>query len=297
MKIGAVVQARTASTRLPRKVLKDLPYGSGTTVLEQVLRRIARSRTVTEVVVATTTDPADDAVSDVARRAGVSCFRGSSHDVLERYYQAARCHQLDVIVRITADCPCHDPEVIDLVVGEHLRTAADFTTNCLVRTFLHGVDTEVLGFAALERAHREATRTYERQHVCPFIYKTRPDAFRVTVVRAPRDLAAPDIRATLDTPEDYTLLCAVFDALDDGSVPFGARDIIALFRRKPWLRGINCAVVHKKVLATLEEEIGEAMRLMQLQELNQAKGYLELSWSRAARGAAAGRAPLVAARL
>lgn len=283
MKIGAVVQARTASHRLPGKVLKELPYGSGITVLEQVLHRLARSQSVSHIVVATTTHPSDRPIGELARRCGVACYFGSSADVLRRVYEAAGDHELEVVVRITADCPCLDPQIVDLVVGEHLRTGADFTSNCLTRTFIHGVDTEVLSFAALERAHREATHQFERQHVCPYLYKTRPDAFRIAQVSAPPDLAGADIRATLDTPRDYSLLCAIYDALYPANYAFGAREILELVRAKPWLKAINGDVIHKQVVATRDEELAEALRIMQVQDLHRARDFVASSWAREAR--------------
>lgn len=280
MKVGAVVQARSASTRLPRKVLKELPYKGGITVLEQVLRRLQHAQVLDEIVVATTEVDEDGALVELAHRCGTRTFR-SKHDVLERFYQAAAAHQLDVIVRITADCPCLDPAVVDQVVGRHLKTRADFTSNCLTRSYVHGLDTEVLSFAALETAHRQATQEYERQHVCPYIYKTRPDLFKIAEVTAPAELYAPEIRATLDTQEDYALLCAVFEELDHPDRPFRAAQLVELFRKKPWLRLINAHVVQKKVLATLEEEVEESLHLMQVQDLNRARDFVRLCWAEA----------------
>ena len=106
--IGAIIQARTSSTRLPGKVLLELPYGSGITVLQQVIRRLKQSKKIDTIVVATTEDKADDAIVDIASRESVSSFRGSKENVLERYYLAAKSFGLETIVRITSDCPCID---------------------------------------------------------------------------------------------------------------------------------------------------------------------------------------------
>ncbi len=104
--IGAVIQARTSSTRLPNKVLLELPYRSGITVLQHVIRRVKQSQKIEVIVVATTEDNADDSIVNIALREGVLCFRGSKENVLERYYLAAKKHKLDSVVRITSDCPC-----------------------------------------------------------------------------------------------------------------------------------------------------------------------------------------------
>lgn len=239
MKTGAIVQARTSSTRLPHKVLKELPYGSGITVLQQVIRRLKKSKKLDDIIIATTTDVADEKIIKISERENVKRFKGSIDDVLERYYLAAKESELDIVVRVTSDCPCIDPEVVDLTIEEHINAKADFTSNVLTRTFPHGLDTEVLTFNTLEKAHFQADQLFDREHVCPYIYKSNPSAFKIFSVEAPKELSVPDIRITLDTPEDYILLCAVFDYLYDENIFFCGRDIIKLFCDKPWLRLIN----------------------------------------------------------
>ena len=127
MKVGAIIQARTGSSRLRGKVLLKLPYGGEKTVLEHVIGRVKRAQTVEEVVVATTTKKEDDAIVRIAEEMGVKVFRGSEKDVLSRYYHAAKEHRLDIVVRITSDCPCIDPEIIDGAVRLHLQSGADYT--------------------------------------------------------------------------------------------------------------------------------------------------------------------------
>ncbi len=274
MKVGAVIQARVSSTRLPAKVLKNLPWDSGITVLAQVIRRLKKCRKLNDVVVALTTAKEDDQLVPIAETEGAGHCRGSVEDVLSRYYAASREHELDVIVRITSDCPCIDPQVVDLVVEKHLAAKADFTSNALTRTFPHGLDTEVLNFDTLEKAHRGAKQIFEREHVCPYIYKSNPHMFKISSVEAPERLHAPDIRVTLDTEQDYALLCAVFDYLYSENECFGAEDIIRLFCGKPWLKTINKNVAHKKIFDSLQQELGEAVRLLDLQELSRAKKLL-----------------------
>jgi spore coat polysaccharide biosynthesis protein SpsF len=271
MTIGAIVQARTSSTRLPDKVLKALPYGSQTTVLQQVIRRLKRSKKTAEIIVATTTDSDDKAIVKVAQSENVKWFRGSKDDVLSRYYLAAKRNKLDVIVRITSDCPCIDAEIIDSIIGRHLRTKSDYTTNTLTRTFPHGLDTEVINYHTLVQANNKAEQYFEREHVTPYIYKTRPDLFKITFVEASKRLNFPDIRVTLDTEEDYALLCAVFDYLYPQNKFFAAKDIIDLFKSKSWLKLINKNVTQKKAFMTADEEIKEAIRILELQGLRKAK--------------------------
>ncbi|MDD5327085.1 MAG: glycosyltransferase family protein [Phycisphaerae bacterium] len=274
MRIGAIVQARTSSTRLPGKILMELPYGGGVTALQQVIRRLKKSKRLGDIIVATTTDEIDEKIAGLAEKEDVKWFRGSPDDVLSRYYLAAEENGLDIIVRITSDCPCTDPGIVDWVLEEHLTAKADYTSNGLRRTFPVGIDVEILNFEALKKAHFEAVEAFEREHVSPYIYKSKPHMFKICGVQAPEKFYGPDIRITLDTKEDYTLLCAVFDCLYPADKFFGIEDIMKLFRDKPWLGDINKNVIQKKIFDSVEQEIEEAVGILDLQGLKRAKKFL-----------------------
>jgi len=273
MKIGAIIQARVSSTRLPKKILKELPYKSGITVLEQVIKRLDKSQKLDEIIIATTVEKEDDEIIKVAEKREVKWFRGSREDVLSRYYLAAKENNIDIVVRITSDCPCIDVEIVDLVINKHIKTMADYTSNCLVRTYPHGLDVEVINFNALEKAYKNTKKDYTREHVTPYIYRN-PQIFKINQVKAPPKLYAPDIRVTLDTEEDYALLCAVFDYLYPRNEYFNAYDIVNLFREKPWLKLINKKVIQKKAFDTLKDEFQEAIKVLDLQDLKRARDFL-----------------------
>jgi len=275
MKIAAIIQARISSTRLPGKVLKELPFNSGITCLEQVIRRLKKSKKIDDIVIATTEDKEDNEIVDIAKKEDVKYFRGSKENVLSRYYFAAKKNNIDVVVRITSDCPCIDVDITDLTIDAHINKVADYTSNSLTRTYPHGLDVEVFNFNALEEAYKNATKYYEKEHVTPYIYKN-PQKFKINIVKAPKELYASDIRITLDTEEDYALLCAVFDYLYPKNEYFNAYDIVNLFNKeKPWLKLINKKVVQKKILNTLEEEIKEAIKILDLQDLKRARDFLQ----------------------
>jgi len=275
MKTGVIIQARTSSTRLPHKVLMELPYGSGITVLQQVIRRLKKSKKLDDIIIATTTDLADEKIIKISEKENVKSFKGSIDDVLERYYLAAKESELDIVVRVTSDCPCIDPEVVDLTIEEHVNAKADFTSNILSRTFPHGLDTEVLSFRTLETAHLQANQEFEREHVCPYIYRSHPASFKIVNVEAPANLKADDIRITLDTKEDYALLCLIYDHLFYKNKFFTTEDIIHLFRRKPWIKCINEKIIQKKIFDTLEEEMTEAIKVLETHGLERVKKLLD----------------------
>ena len=240
MKIVAIVQARMGSSRLPRKVLKDL---GGATVLDRVLNRLGRSWLIQESVVATTIEPADDAIVEHCERTGRKVFRGSEQDVLDRYYQAAKYVNADVVVRITSDCPVIDPEVTDGTIRAFLDRHSDYASNVLVRTYPRGLDTEVMTVQALERAWRESTKLYQREHVTPYIYEN-PGEFRLHGIENDTDCSRH--RWTVDTPEDLELLRAIYERFG-GRDDFGWREVLKLVESDPSLAEINRNIVQKAV--------------------------------------------------
>ena len=244
MKKVAIIQARLSSSRLPGKVL--LPVGDAP-MLARVINRVRRAQHVDEILVATTSDPADEPIMQFCVEQGVACFCGDPYDVLDRYYQAARSARADVIVRITADCPMITPEEIDRVVQAFLESGADFAANRLpppfVRTTPIGMDCEVCSFETLERAWREADQPYQREHVMPYLYDL-PGRFKVQVVDIQPSLG--HLRFTVDTPEDLQLANQVYAAFN-GREDFSLQDLLAENERHPeWQEQV--AQVHHKSL-------------------------------------------------
>jgi len=227
-----IVQARAASTRLPGKVLMDL---CGKTVLERVLERAAAARSVSEVVVATGIGAENLPIVKLCAAKGIRVFCGSEDDVLDRFYQLAKLVKPANIVRITADCPLMDPRVIDLVVGAHSRSGADYTTNTEPPTFPDGEDVEVFTISALGLAWKKASLASEREHVTPYIRK-RPGIFMTHFVRNSADLSGK--RWTLDNPEDFKFIAAVYRAFK-GRGMFGMDEILKMLAKRPALEKMN----------------------------------------------------------
>lgn len=246
MKTAAIIQARMGSTRLPEKVLLNL---CGKSVLAHVVERVRVSRAVDEIVVATTDRQADDAIAAAAAALGATPFRGSEEDVLSRYYLAAVESRAETIVRITADCPLFDGELLRAMLAEF--TAAnrpgqsariDYLSNTLTRTYPRGLDAEIFTFAALEQAYRAATRPSEREHVTPFIY-SHPQLFNLRNFAADHDYSR--YRWTLDTEDDWRLIEAIYGRLYHRDRLFGTRETLALLEREPALAKLNAHVTQK----------------------------------------------------
>lgn len=234
MKHVAIIQARIGSTRLPGKVLLDI---AGRPTLVHVLERVQAIVGVDAVVVATTTDVKDDPVAEMATKAGAAVFRGSEDDVLDRFYQAACRNGATAVVRVTADCPLLDPQVSSLVLRRYQEGDVDYVSNFFERrTFPDGLDTEVFGVAALERAWREARYRSEREHVTPYLWK-HPELYRLAGVQSQEDLSM--YRWTLDEPQDLEFMRALWRYLpSQGGCP-GMTAVLEVLKRHPELLGIN----------------------------------------------------------
>jgi spore coat polysaccharide biosynthesis protein SpsF len=247
MKIIAIIQARMSSTRLPGKVLMELV---GKPVLEHVVERLQTCRRVDGVMVATSIDASDDLIERWCAQAKVPCYRGSLLDVLDRYVQAARAFGADAVVRITADCPAIDPNIVDEIIEKFLNDKYDIYG--LKGEFPDGLDCTVFATSALERAWQEASLPSEREHVGPYIEKN-PQLFRSGGLEKFRGLQ--HLRWTLDEPRDYAFLIEIFSRLYRANKPFSAEDVLALIEREPELVAINADIVRNEgYLISLQQD-------------------------------------------
>jgi spore coat polysaccharide biosynthesis protein SpsF len=208
--------------------------------LRQV-QRVLAARFRGRVVIATTTDASDDPIEAICREEGLHCFRGHPRDLLDRHYQAALRYPADAVIKIPSDCPLIDPAVIDRVISFYLEHGSDydFVSNLHPATWPDGNDVEIIRFAVLEEAWREADRPMEREHTTPFIWE-RPERFRIgnVVMEGGRDYSMTH-RFTIDYPEDYAFIRAVFDELYPSDPFFGTNDILALLGRRPDIYALN----------------------------------------------------------
>ncbi len=236
--ITFIVQARFHATRLPGKVLKRV---AGKTLLEHLIIRLRRAKTLQSIIVATSERPGNEKIVAVAKKLGVLSFAGSEDDVLDRYYQAAKHFKADTIVRITADCPLMDPAVVDKVVNFYKRNQKkfDYVSNVRPPTFPDGMDVEVFSFEVLERSFREAKFPSEREHVTAYIGK-HPEVFRIGNVTMKPDLSK--LRLTVDEPADFRLASKIFRTLLLWKPNFTLADIVNLLAVHPELLRVNAGI-------------------------------------------------------
>jgi spore coat polysaccharide biosynthesis protein SpsF len=255
-----VVQARTGSTRLPGKVLMDI---CGKSLLERQMERVMASKLAFKSVVATTTDASDDAVEQLCQKAGIECFRGHPTDLLDRHYQAGVAFGADAVVKIPSDCPLIDPRIIDKVLQVFKENwgKVDFVSNLHPPTYPDGNDVEVMPMSVLKTAWEEAKGEHEREHTTPFIWDN-PQRFKILNVEWESGLDySMSHRWTIDYPEDYEFIKAVYEELLPKNPFFSLEDILELLKNRPDICAINehyCGVNwyrnHLDVLKTVGAE-------------------------------------------
>lgn len=263
-----IIQARMKSSRLPDKVMLDI---AGKPMLQRVVERTSRAKLVDQVVVATTSGADEDPIEQLCKIMGISCFRGSMQDVLDRYYQCAIQYSPDIVVRITADCPVIDPELIDetigVMTGESVGNGLwkpqgnsevypsptvpgipwDYAATRLpppwMRTYPIGLDVEVFTFAALKRTWKEAKAQHEREHVLPYLYEVE-NRFRCIIGSYKKDYG--QYRWTVDTQPDLDLVRQIYQRL--GRDDFSWQEILDLVKNNPELSNMNADIPHKTYL-------------------------------------------------
>jgi len=243
MNTVAIIQARMGSSRLPAKVFMDI---SGKPMLLHVIERLRHSALITAITVATTINKQDDVIGDLCRKHDVGCYRGSETDVLDRYYRAAKFWKAESVVRICSDCPLIDPTLTDRVIGVYKENRKKYVgaSTIIKRTFPRGLDAEVFSFSVLEEVWRNSDKTYQREHVTPYIYE-HPQAFAMASIESESDLSY--LRWTVDTEEDLCFIRQVYERLYKEDRLFLTNDVLELLAQEPALQEINSHIQQKPV--------------------------------------------------
>ncbi|MCK5016997.1 MAG: glycosyltransferase family protein [Candidatus Peribacteraceae bacterium] len=244
MKIGAIIQARMSSTRLPGKIMKDL---SGQPLLWHVIDRVRTCRMIDEIVLASTANEKDEVLERFAKENDIKLFRGSEEDVLERYLHAAKKYNIDMIVRITSDCPLIDPKTVDKLIEKHIEYRADYSSNILERTYPRGLDTEVFSTVLLEEIDKIATEKFQREHVTPYFYQ-KPSKYSLNNLVAEKKLNRPDYRLCVDTIEDLELIKLIYGKLYNPPDIVSIENVIDLLDKEPGLAQININIKQKELI-------------------------------------------------
>lgn len=236
--VCVIIQARMSSTRLPGKVLLDI---NGRPMLSYMIERVKASKRINKIIIATSTDSSDDKIEEFCNSESILCYRGNLLDVLDRYYEAALKVSCDVFVRLTADCPLIDPNIIDNVVYAFENGKYDYVANTCppTGTFPDGMDVEVFSFRALEKAWKESIKPSEREHVTFYFWKN-PDIFSTFRYDLNEDMSK--YRLTVDYPKDFEVIKAIINDLYTKNPAFCMTDIINYMEENKNIVEINSEI-------------------------------------------------------
>jgi|SRR3954469_7166490 len=239
-RIGIITQARMTSTRLPGKIFKEINHKS---LMKYHTQRLQQSGI--DVIIATTKNAADDIVQQFAEKEQLKFYRGDENNVLSRYYEAAQKYNLDIIIRVTSDCPLIDPHLIRNNLEKYLKlnNLQLYMANGMERTFARGFDFEIFSFQLLEEAFKKATNAADLEHVTPYIWKNRSGKVELYPVKQPVDNSR--FRITVDTAEDFELIKQLIEKYKADELPY--HEIEHVLQAHPELAAINAHIEQKKV--------------------------------------------------
>jgi glutamate-1-semialdehyde 2,1-aminomutase len=225
MKVVAIVQARMGSTRLPNKVMRLI---NGIPMIEVLLSRLDRAKELSEIIVATSIDPRNQILADHVTKLGYRCYQGSENDVLDRYLQAAKSVNAEIIVRITGDCPLVDAALVDEAICQFKAKNIDYLCNTAPASYPDGLDIEVFTLSALEKSAQETTKPYDREHATPYLRES--GRFKQATIQHTQDLS--NLRWTVDEPADFQVVSKVFESFAP-NIHFTWQQVLQLQQTRP----------------------------------------------------------------
>ena len=231
--IDCIIQARMGSTRLPGKVMMKVDETN--TILSHVINQLKNSKKIDRLIIATTDLQEDYIIVNHAKILKIDLFRGNAVDVLDRYYQCAKKISSKIIVRITADNPLIDPDIVDDVINQFLKNSFDYITNANPRTYPYGTEVEVFSFEALEKASNNAKKPSEREHVTPYFHNNKEE-FKISNIKFTENLS--HLRWTVDQIEDIKFIRKIYSKMKPKTI-FSMNDILKIICNEPKLQKIN----------------------------------------------------------
>ena len=203
-KVYAFVQARLSSTRFKNKVIKKIKNNP---LIELLLKRLKKSKLIDKIVVLIPDSKSEDKLEKLIKKKGFDVFRGSKNNVLDRFYQASKKYNPNYIIRITADCPLVDISIVNKLIRNIIKKEFDYASNTNPPTYPDGLDVEIFNVATLDYAWRKAKKKYDKEHVTPFIIRSRNKKKFNLIYK--KDLS--HIRLTVDYKEDFQLIKKIFN--------------------------------------------------------------------------------------
>ena len=223
----SIIQARMNSSRLPGKVLKKI---DGVTAIEYMISRVTKIQNIDKFIIATSKNPSDNKIIKICKYLGIDFYRGDEEDVLSRFYDAAKNYNARHILRLTADCPMIDPEIVDKIIKEYFKKKVDYCSNTIDRTFADGLDAEIFSFKILEKAYLNANDSKLREHVTGYFNGKNKRNDKISTYQLKYNKNLSYIRLTLDTSEDLKNIRKIIKKLPQN---YRWNDIVNFYKKSP----------------------------------------------------------------
>ncbi len=246
-KVVVSIQVRMNSTRLPGKVLKKI---CNKPMLLLMLERLSKCELIDEIIIATTHNKRDDPIFELAKNHGYKVFRGDEHDCLDRHYQAVKNSNAQFICKITSDCPLIDPKIVDSVIRYFLenKNKFDYVSNVHPTTYPNGLDVEMFSNYALEKTWKEAKNKEEREHTTTYMWKN-PSLFKIgSIIMPNKENLFTKERWTVDYPEDFEFIKAIYENLYDNGKVFLMNEILKFLSKREDIKKINQHLIDKNAV-------------------------------------------------
>lgn len=269
LKIGAIIQARFDSTRLPGKVLKTLPFGSDETVLSQINNRLVQVKEIDEVIVATSEENNDTILKEYCDKKQIICERGSKNDVLGRYVKVTKQRKLDVVVRITGDNPVVLIDIVKKAIQKHIEGKYDYTRN---NNLPYGTSFEIVNANVLNSIYNKKLTEEDKEHVTIFIKKNKN---QFNILEIDHHLPLLDFRFTVDYPSDYAIMNILFQYLKSLDYQYNFDNLNTFVNDNLWLKSVNENNIQKKQYNSFSEEVKDAINILGKYELKNVANYLK----------------------
>ena len=237
-KIIAIVQARTDSSRFPKKILEKI---NGQEIIKIIFKRLKKSKKIDKIILATTKKKSDDFLSKIISKMGIAVYRGSENNVLSRYYNVNKIHKADYIVRITGDCPFVDAKIVDLIIDQTIKSKADYCSNVIKYTLPDGFDVEVFSKQTLKFAFNNAKNNFDKEHVTPLMLKSNK-LKKVNYEISPKNT---NYRLCLDQHEDFQLIKKIFMNFKP-DIYFGYKKLLNFLKKNKKISKINSHILQNE---------------------------------------------------
>ncbi len=268
LKIGAIIQARMNSQRLPQKVLLPLPYPDGKPILGLIIDQLKKTQSIDQVIVATTTHIADDPIETFLKQYNISCYRGDEQDVFSRFYDICQQEQLDLIIRLTADNPVIDHRIIEQTIAYHLAQQQVYTRST---GWPLGMNIEVLSGQDLLAIESAALSEYEKEHVTPYFRREHQISNELA---ASIDPNLAKLRLTIDYPADYAMFSILLARMQKFEEKSPLAQIKKVLETTPWVFEINRHLIQKKSFLNRDKELEEAVELLDKLDMSESAEFL-----------------------